>query len=475
MALNQSQRIEISKKIIEIPKQNAALDGVKANLEIQRVKIENEDNSNKSLMDDTTILINPYQLEISKLDGNIRTEMVEQDVIDGANKIKQNYFFPNDNQVPLPNISDGVWKFLVPFSGSIAIGKNYTESFPGTTIKEQDKIDAINTQIAIIEGIIDPIRSTGLECSEDLTGTCSGEANPPQTTEAACVADGGTWTPNGGPDTYSPEPTIQAALTAIITAVNDWKTFMQSEKTIIQSENAVDTDATRLSENNTAIADIDNAISVIDTWLGYDDWDTSTTLPSGSGGTACALFNAMVAADFDPSKLRANELQSIKDEITARMSFITARTSQLTGYLGSVGQDLSTGELNSSGSGFYDKRFKVINIRLNLLGGSLNKKNSIEKGKDAQDAIKATNDNAASLYDSIMKVSPLKAPASNTGTIHVSDGSIFSASDSVYLVADNQLELNGNIINVNGNTIFLDFNVPEKYTHNNSARLYKIL
>lgn len=476
MALTKDQRIEISKKIIDIPLLNTALDGVKANLEVQKVKLTNEDNANKSLMDDVTALINPYQLEISKLDGNLRNELLEQDMIDGANKKKQNFFFPNDNQVPLPNVADGIWKFLVPFSGSKAIGKNYVEVFPSTTTKEQDKIDAVNTQIAIIEAAIAGTRSTGLECGEDTSGSCSGETPPSSgVDEATCLLNGGTWTPTGGPDTYSPEAVIQQALTDIVTAINDWKTFLQSEKTDIQAENAVDTDGTRISENNAAIVDIDNAIAVIDSWLLYPDWDTTTTLPSGSGGSACTAFAAMVAADFVASKLRETELQEIKDEITARGTYITTRLGQLTGYLGSVGQDLTTGDPNASGSGFYDKRFKVINVRLNLLGGSLNKLLSVDKGKNAQDAIKATNDNAASLYDSVMKVSAFKAPASNIGTIHVKDGSLFSIADSVYVVAEDQEELSGSILNIEGNTIFLDFNVPEKYTHNNGARIYKMI
>ena len=472
MALTQAQRIEISKKIVDIPRLNAGLDNIKNSLEIQRVKLENEDNGNKSLMDDVTALINLYQSETAKLDGNVRTELTEQDMIDSANKKKQNFFFPNDNLVPTPSIPDGIWKFLVPFSGSVAIGKTYLEVFPSVDIKEQDKIDAINAQIAIIEASTAPTRSTGLQCSVDTSGTCTGASG---NDEATCIANGGTWTPNNGPDSYSPEPTIQQALLDIVSAINDWKSFIQSQKAFIQSVNSIETDATRISENNAAIADIDNTIAVIDSWLLYDDWDTSTSLPSGSNGTACALFDAMVSGDFVSSKLRDIELQEIKDEITARVTFVSTRTNQLLGYLGSVGQDLSTGDLNSSGSGLYDKRFQIINLRLNLLGGSLNKKNSTENGKNAQDAIKAANDNALALYSGVMKVSPLKAPASNTGTIHVGDGSLFNIGDSIYLVADDQIELSGTILNISGNTVFLDFNVPEKYTHNNNARLYKIL
>lgn len=475
MALTQAERIEISKKIVEIPTQNASFDKVKVSLDIAKVKLTNEDNANKSLMDDLTTLIDLYQSEITQLDGNVRTELVEQNLIDGANKIKQNFFFPNDNLVTLPSIADGVWKFLTPFSGSIAIGRNYIQAFPSTTTKEQDKIDAINAQITIIESAVAGTRSTGLICSEDVSGTCSGEDNPPQTTQATCEADNGTWTPSGGPDTYSPEPTIQQALIDIIVAIEDWKSFLQDEKVLIVSANLLDTDSGRVSDNNTAISDIDNTVAIIDNWLSYDDFDTTTVLPSGSGGAACMAFLAMISSDFVSSKLRDVELQEIKDELISRVSFIVTRASQLTDNLGSVGQNLSTGELDGSGSGLYDQRYKAINVRLNLLGGSLNKKLSIGRSQDAQDSLKATNDAAASLYDSVIKVSTLRAPASNTGTIHVQSAADFNIGDSVYIVAEKQEELSGDIVDIDNNTIFLDFSVPEKYTHENLARVYKLI
>jgi len=473
MALTQAQRIELSKKVIEIPEQNQALAGIKNNIENEKVKQENIDNSNKSFMDEVTVHINAYQNEIKLLDGNDRTELLEQDMVDAANKIKQNFFFPNDVQVPLPNVPDGVWKFLVPFSGSKAIGLDYTEAFPSTITKEQDKIDAINAIIATVESIQDSTRSTGLVCSEDTSGTCSGETPPGSgIDEPTCLTNGGTWTPSGGPDTYSPDPTIQTALTDLVTALDDWKLFIQNEQSQIYTS---DPDAGRQAENNAAIADINNTISVIDNYLLYDDFDTTTVLPSGSNGTACAIFDALTAADFVPSKLRADELQEIKDEITARQAFISTRISQITTNLGSVGQNLATGVIDNSGSGYYDERFKIINVRLNLLGGSLTVLKGTEKGAQAQDDLTASNDNAIALYDTKIKATKFKAPASNTGTIHVIDASGFSPGDSIYVVADKQQELSGSIVSISGNTIVVDFNIPEKYTHINFSRIYKLL
>jgi len=472
MALTQAQRIEISKKIIEIPQLNAALDGVKANISGEIVKLQNVDDANKLFMDEITAHINAYQSELKLLDGNDRTELQEQDVIDSADKIKQNFFFPNDNQTPLPSLPDGIWKFLTPFAGNIAIGLTYVETFPGVVTKEQDKIDAVNAIITTIEGIADPTRSTGLVCSEDTSGTCAGETPPGSgIDEPTCLLNGGTWTPSGGPDTYSPDPTTQTALTDLVTALNDWKSFVQAEQAEIY---LLDPDSGRQAQNNSAIQDINDLIAIIDSYLLYDDFDTTTTLPTGSMGSGCALFDAMVPADFQPSKLRVTELQEIKDEIAERQNFISNRISQITTNLGSISQDLSSGAI-TGGSGYYSDRFNVIDVRLNLLGGSLNKLRSSQRGAQSQDDIKATNDNALNLYASKMKATKLKAPASNTGVIHVEDASDFSPGDSVYIVGDQQQELSGSISTISGNTVVVDFNVPEKYTHINFSRLYKLV
>ena len=302
MALTQDQRIEISKKIIDIPVQDVAFDSNKAALEDIKIKLTNEDSANKSLMDADTLFINPYQEEIAELDGNVRIELIEQNMIDGANKKKQNFFFPNDNAISLPNVSDGIWKFLTPFSGSVAIGKNYTEVFPSTTPTEQSKIDTINAVITTIEGGTAGTRSSGEECTA------------------------------GSPDVYSNDATMHTALSDITTAVNAWRSFIVAEQALILT---TDTNTNRQAENDIAIADITATLVIIDAWLAYNDWDTTTTLPAGSTGSGCLLFDAMIPSDFVSSKLRTTELQPLKDEITARTSYIVTRASELSVNLGS--------------------------------------------------------------------------------------------------------------------------------------------
>ena len=195
-------------------------------------------------------------------------------------------------------------------------------------------------------------------------------------------------------------------------------------------------------------------------------------MPVGSGGTGCAAFAAMVPGDFDPSKLRAPEVDLIKAEITARESFIVTRSSEVDANLGLVDQDTSDGSLNSA-TGFYGDRYKIIDLRLNLMAGSLNALIAAEKGQEAQDELKASNANAEDVYSSVIKVSAFRAPASGGPDIHVLDASDFSPGDNVFVMANTQQEISTSIVSKDGNRLTLATNIPKKYRENDGARIYK--
>lgn len=460
MALSQDDRISISKKIIEIPKQNAQADVIKGQLEEQRKQAKEEDNGNKQLMDDLTSLINLYQQELERYDGNGRNQLSEQDLQDSANKVLQNPFFPNDTQTPLPNVPDGVWKNFQSFSNNKAVGKQYDETFT-TVTKEQDLIDNVNAQIAVVEAENDVTRSTGQEC---ISGSCS---MPQYDNQTDCEDNGGTW--DSGASTIQPNSTIQQAITDLKNAVQAWEDFLNGTFAVVPTT-VQDDDSTRDPLNQDSRDDITNAISVIDTWQALDDFDTS------HGETTCSGFNSIDVNTLNATKLRAAELNALKNEISARQTFISTRISQLEGddFLGSVTQDFSSGEIQDT-KGLYGDRYRVIETRLNLMGGSLNKLKGFERGQNAQEQLKASNDNAAQAYTTVIAATAFRAPAAGTGTIHVLDASQFSPGDSVFVVANNQQELSGTISSISNNTVFLDFSVPKKYRQNAGARLYKIL
>ena len=167
-------------------------------------------------------------------------------------------------------------------------------------------------------------------------------------------------------------------------------------------------------------------------------------------------------------------LQPIINELTARQAFITTRLTQLNTNLGSVTQSLSDGSLTAA-TGFFGQRMRIINTRLNAMGGSLSKLKGLERGQSAQDQAKQSNDNAAQVYSAVMLCSAFRAPATGSSTIHVMSGTGFNIGDTVYVSAENQQEIQTTIVNIQGNTVYLADKIPQKYRQNEFARLYKIL
>lgn len=458
MALTQDERLSISKKIVQIPLQNAASDTISGQINVEKVKAQKEDEGNKKLMDDVTVFINGYQQEIARYDGNGRNELLESDMTEAADRKLQNFFFPNDTTTPTPSIPDGVWKYFVPFAYSKAIGKTYVEAY-SVVQKEQDLISAVSAAITVVESFTNITRSTGQSCTTG--GTCS---IPMYLNQVDCLANSGIWTP-GGPDIIANDPAMQAAGTALINAIQAWETFINATFGIVVT---TDTDPTRSAQNIASKADITNSISIINTWQAL------TTYNTAHGQTTCIGFNAYNFNLLGPVKFRAAELLPIKNEITARQAFITVRSGELNTNLGAVVQNMGDGSLTSA-TGFYGQRMRIINTRLNAMGGSMTKFKGLERGQGAQQQAKDSNDNTALVYQSVMLCTPFRAPSTGTSTIQVISAAGFSIGNTVYVAAENQEEIQTTITNVQGNTVYLADKIPPKYRQNEFARLYKVL
>lgn len=466
--LTKQDRIEVSAKLAGIDSEIAQSNSVIEQVLIQKTSFQNKDSPNKKFLDSNTELINPYQNELFYLDGIERTELTEQIIEDSVRRVLNNSFFPNDPNTPLPSIADGVWKNYPPFSGTHAIGKNQFEAYPSTGNRtELNIISDIENKIAQIEAVIIATRATGKECNGSA-GSCS---DPQYTDQATCELNGETWTPPGS-DSYANDPVTQGYLVDLKNLIQEWESFLDNQKNAIPT----DSNSTRSSQNTAAIADIDNAISIIDVWQTVQDFDTTTVLPTGSEGSGCSLFGALTEGDFEQAKLQPTTLQPIKDELVARASFISTRLSQLTGsnYLGSITQDLSSGTINSV-TGLYGNRFLYIDMRINLVEGTLAKVIGLETAETAQEQSKQAKEIARQGLSGVMYVSKLSAPALGTKFVNVEDASGFSTGDRVYFYADQQQELSGSIVSITNNRIELTFNVPAKYTTDNNSRIYKIL
>jgi len=436
MALTQSERIDVSKKQISIPLDKQNVVNTKSKIQEQIAIAQASDDTSKGLMDAITVYINPYQSELERYDGTGRTQLVEQDLIDSANRVNHGPFFPSDTNISLPSVPDGVWKNFVPFSNNSAVGRTYTEGFNSVS-NENAQISAILATITSIEAFSAPTRSSG--------DVCGPNPNPPPA------------------DLIEPDLTIQGLVTTLTSQVNGLRAFTLSTKASVPT---IFKTPTMQTENTAAKTAIDTLVAAMDAWLVYPDF-------TSIGAASCSVFDTYNVASLPPSKLRATELDVLKAAMNTKSTFNTTRVSQISGYLGSIAVD-GKGNVTTA-NGWYGDRFRIIDIRLNVVTGTLSSLVSLQNSTDAQTSTTASLDNQLIVYDTLLKTSLMRAPASGNKIIHVIDATGFAVSDSVYVFSDGKPEISATILAISNNTITLDTDIPKSYIPDNYGRIYKAI
>lgn len=458
MALSKEDRLAFSLNITSAAEKIKAFDMSQAQTQAEIQKLTKLDAANKNLFDPVNSLVNAYQIELGKLDGISRYTITEQDIQDSGSRIIQNHFFPNDTTITVPSLAanHNVWIRIPAFAITYAIGKNYTEQY-GTTQKEGDLATIVLSLISSASSYSDMENTTGQQCA--ASGTCS---LPMYTNQTDCTTNGGTWTP--GPDIISSYPAVQTLKTNLVTAVNDYKAFLLAEAAVVPTN-----DPTNQVANQAAIDNINNIIvPALNTWLAYGDFNTA------HGQTTCVGFNSYNSNLLAPTKLHSTQLAALQSAINTRNSFVTTRIGQVSGYLGTIAQDLNTGELTTT-TGLYGKRYGFLALRLHALDGSLSKLKLMQNGKSSQDSIKANITNTKNTYMTILPTSLLKAPGNGTNSITVVDASLFSPGDTVWVTAEGQEELQRAVKSVSGDTIVLNDVIPAKFRPAEKGRIYKDL
>lgn len=472
MALEKKDRITMSKKIISIPDENAVVDNVKVQiLAQQQVAIEN-DAVNAALQKPYDEKINSYQPEYNLIDGKLRTVLTEDLINAAAKGENRNGFFLADPEFPIPSVPNGVWKFFAPMSFCYAIGKKNNETYDTEPLGEIPILNKITPILKQIEGFIEATRASGKKCIQ----------------VEVCNEVGGIEVCNIE-DQIVDSPEIQSKLNSLKNEIKNWINSLNNQKKSIQI-NDFDVPI-RQSENQAAYDYIDPLLQILKQWQSVQDFDTDTNLPESCENFSkagykeycsdpqyedqfiCEFNGEFWYKSFDDSKLSPTQMEIIKKAVEDRVPFLNNRKRQLDGYFGEVIQNKETGETTKT-TGWYGKRFLIIDSRLNLISGSANGKFGAEKSLQTQDQIKKSNETTAAAYDLSMKATKAVAPGLDTQYLNVLDASQFKVNDKVYVVADNQEELSGTILEKDGNRVKLSFTVPKKYNLANLTRLYKL-
>ena len=438
MPVSKSDRIVFSKKIVSAADDIASIDKAKQQILISKEKALELDNAHKNLFNAKNSLVVAYENEIKFLDGNIRIAPTETDFLNSANLLSGNYFYPI-TQGSLPPSISVPWNKTKPFALNIALGKKYNETYD-TTTSEPSVISQITSAISSIE-------STYLAIERVTGQTCTTVTNPP----------------NPPTDTISTLTALHNALADLVTKVQNWKSLIQSESSSIYTS---DSNTSRKNESIAAKNNIDlTVIPAINTWLAYSNFNTA------HGQTTCVGFFAYNPTLLGATKLQATQLNAFKTAISNRSAFILSRLGQLNGYFGSLSQDLNSGDV--SGSGLYYDRYQTINLRLNLLNGSLIDYNSYVKAIASQEDQKASILSATSTYASIVKAAKFISSATGTEYVQMESVSDFSVGDQVYIVTDTQEEIVRNIVEINNKRVKFGQPVPAKYRETDYGRMYK--
>jgi hypothetical protein len=455
MALSKQDRIVFSKKIVSAEFEKNGIEDSKNKILTEKQKAYDLDQANKKLVDSKSILIDAYHVELSRYNGILRTSLTETDIQDAADFKLGNFLYPNDQQNPPPSLAPQIWTKPKPYARNKAVGKLYNESYPPAVAAEQSKINDILTKISTIETYPLIQRVTGQKCI--TTGTCS---LPAYTTQATCVANGGVWTP--GPDSITTNTDLQNDYNTLLTQINDFKSYVLTTQSLILTNDPV---SSRQTQNNTASANINIIVAAIDAWLALTPFNTN------HGQTTCTGFNSYNPVLLGPTRLQSGNLTTLKNAFLARQAFVATRISQIDTNLGSLTQDLSSGDV--TGSGLYFERWNYLLLRLNFFGGSLLSYKNFDKAINAQNALQAQADLSKNTYSTLLTASILSAPSNGTKVLHLKNIGDFAVGDNIFIVSDTQEEMGLTIASVEGNKITVDREVPAKYRPAEWARVYK--
>jgi hypothetical protein len=456
--LSKNDRLAFSASIIETAQEIAGLASASAQIQQIANKAQALDTANKHLFDPANLLVNQYQAEFNLIDGNLRTAILENDINDSASKKLGNFFYPNNVLLTIPSLSakNNVWVQIKPFSLAYGVGKNYDQSY---TIGSSEQALIADAQALISSALAytNIQNTTGQQCEN--TGTCS---FPLYTTETDCIAHGGVWTPTG--ESIVAYPAVQTLKTNLTNKITTIINQTIAEYAALNANS--DTNSGNVAQIQAAKNDINNNITpALNAWLGYSDFNTA------HGQTTCAGFNGYDSNLLAPTKLHSAQLAALITALTARSTFLTTRVSQLNSTLGTITQNIDTGDY--TGTGFYKKRFDYLNLRINVMSGSLSDLVNSQQSIIAQGQISSSLASNKDIYMSILPTTKLSASANGTAVISLTDASLYSVGNTVYITSDTQDEIVRAIKSINGSSVVLDSAVPTKYTALDNTRLYK--
>ena len=451
MALVKTARISFSKKMVTTPEELAGIDIAIAALQKSLAEYLSLDNDHKTLYDPINNAITSYHQEYQYYTGVRRQDIAESDLIDSANFTGGNVFYPQNPVNPPPSLAPMVWTKTKPYSRNYGGGKLFTESFPSATYSPviSDRITTVRDNFNTFKGNYGNIqRATGMKC----------QVIPP--VFPATV-------PTYGPPIV--DPTLRSDASTVYSQIDpsssDLFAQINAIKSIVQSN--PDKDVTRKSANTALVSAINSFESTISSWNSLPDYSTHIF-------SSCPDFTGYDPYLLPASKFRDDQITVVTNAlVNLRDAVFSARQSYLDTIFGSLSQDLNTGI--TTGSGIYFNRWQYLELRMNMVGGSLINYYTTQRAIQIQEENKYNIAAAAKIYGQLLFTSKLAAPSNGTKYLQVKDASGFAVGNTVWVCSDTQDEFSCSIVAINGNTLQMGQPIAAKYRDFENGRVYKEL
>lgn len=522
LTLTSADRKAMSRRLVKIDNEILAFTTSQTNSGIDSAVYAETDDMNKTLMSFYNAIAASYETEKRALNGQVATSFIEQDVIDSANEIYGNLFFPRvDGGTPNnPHLIPGVADSTVPPDG-------VTEGFVNAVNGGASSVDAAYEQNTVNnppvggansgDGIIQLINvlkngnTPGAVASTTLSSTYTAGSGTMGVTSGSNIANGdyiiaqgnasgvsGLFLVKSGGGTGSlvvyeiapPSGDIVVPVGPNTTAVtNSFVGFTNVERQNLVA--TVDADLQNVLDGLTTTGP-NNLISKVLVWEGKINSENTALSGNQEERTAQIAQNVTAVTNNNATKVIIDAWQAlantgaggkftdagiagISSEATARASVISTRIAQILDALGSVTDNGDGTFTFSADDDIYPQRYTMLNVRINRGLGTLKKVLSLNKANTLLQQILDILNDSKNEYDNRLLVTRLASNGDDTQRITVEDSSGFSLADTVFVISENLSELTGTIKFINGNVIDLSFKVSSGYLKSDLARFYKEL
>lgn len=499
MALNftDSQINKVTNDIIGLPAVIAKFEEDKADQVAREEDLLKTDEQNTVFSDNAISINDAYHDELVPLKGDQRAGYTNADIEAGSQKSNDHFPLTWVNYEPqLIDSNNGIPitpDLLIEEDPRLVAEKTLSVLFDGFTDGAiSDTLDSAYTigqplvvvtggfsigERVVVEGggqgllgIIDAIGPVS-------GGSCSGEDNPPQLTEAACLLDNGIWTPSSSEGLtlifltdenvilpagstvknfhpgYSNAQRESATVSDFLGAIKAqtevdlalYKPFLETQNVALNNNSDTGVDKT---QNTAALANVDLILDGIINFEGAP--------ASGSG----------------VGKFGDTVLLATKTAIIARPAQIAPRIAEIEASLGTVSQ---SPDGSFSGPGRYFDLFKWVDLRLNIAAGSLRQYLDIQMAIEFFSQSITGAENQLEEYEDIFLVKQFAIEGDSSEFVELSDVTGLAVSDTVMAMDNDSAVINRVISDIQGNVVELDSAIGVNLALNKLARLVKRL